>query len=436
LNILSNLWAVYRLRQQFYKWDEATLRQHQAKKVKKLLIFAKAKSPYYQRRLSDIGELSLEKVPEIDKTEMMAHFDEINTGLLYKEDLINFQLKQEKASTLGLYRGRYSVGVSSGTSGNKGLTVLSKNERDNYSCLLWARNGIPNHVKNRRVFFALRNNNPAFMQVRSFGIQIFYVDYTHPIGDYINLINDNKLNILAGPPSLLMMIANMRAGISHKIESIISYAEVLDEATKFFLEKTFDSPVSQIYQGSEGFVGSTCRNGNLHLNEDVILVELTEAGDAIGRAKNVVVTDLYRTTQPIIRYALNDILEISDKPCPCGSCFRVIDKIHGRADDIFYLRCLTGEKRFLFPDYVQRSIIHASDDIIEYQAIQKSMDVIEIRLVLKDHSNRVLIEESIINNLKFWALKAGGELGAIQFSNNPPERNPRSNKMIRVIRAF
>jgi len=366
----------------------------------------------------------------------MEHFDEINTAGLHKDELIDFQIRQEKAGTLKLYQGKFSVGVSSGTSGNKGLTVLGPNERDMYSCLLWARNGIPKSLKSRRILFALRTNNPAFMQVQSFGIKIIYVDYTHPVPEIVDIINKQKLNIIAGPPSLLSMIGRSFSAIDHRIETVISYAEVLTEDVQAELEKVFTVPLVQIYQGSEGFIGSTCRNGRLHLNEDVIFVELEDAADTLGKAKNVVVTDLYRTTQPIIRYSLNDILEISQERCDCGSCFRVIERIQGRADDIFYIKGPSGETRYLFPDYVQKSVIHASDAVIEYQAIQHSIDSIEIRLVLKEGADRPAIETAVLNNLRSWAKKAGGQLGDVRFANALPERNPRSKKLIRVIRAF
>jgi putative adenylate-forming enzyme len=372
----------------------------------------------------------------MDKNTMMNHFDEINTVALRKNELIEFQLKQEKEGTLNLYDDKYSVGVSSGTSGNKGLTVLSKTEREGYSLLLWVRNGIPRHIKERKVLFTLRTNNPAFMEVQRFGIHLVYADYTRLPEELIGLINSKKLNILAGPPSLLSMIARQNSSIDHRIEAIISYAEVLDDETKEELVKSFGSPVFQIYQGSEGFIGSSCRMGRLHLNEDIVLVELEDTEDSIGKAKNVVLTDLYRTTQPIIRYSLNDILEISPEPCECGSCFRVIERIHGRANDVFLLKGKGGEVHYLFPDYVQKSIIHSSDLILEYQAIQHSIDFIEIRLVLKDGSNCLVIEEAIKDKLQGWASKAGGELGKVVFTYKLPERNPRSKKLIRVMRKF
>ncbi len=51
-----------------------------------------------------------------------------------------------------------------------------------------------------------------------------------------------------------------------------------------------------------------------------------------------IITDFKRTSQPIYRYRLNDILVEEKSPCPCGSVFTRIAKIEGRSDDIFYFK--------------------------------------------------------------------------------------------------
>jgi putative adenylate-forming enzyme len=434
MNILKRLWVTRRLKRRFYEWDPVTLRRHHEERTSWILSYAREHSPYYRRVLSAHNDLAT--VPRMDKATMMAHFNEINTAGLNRDELVQFRIQQEREGKLDLYRGEFSIGLSSGTSGSRGLAVLSESERQLYGCLIWARCGIPSHVRKYRVLFALRSNNPSYMEPRSFGAKLVYVDYTHAPEDLVSLINDKKLNILAGPPSLLSLIARHRDAITHPIDTLISYAEVLDGGTRAFLEGTFGAPVVQIYQGAEGFVGSTCRKGKLHINEDTVLVEQEDVDDATGKAKRVIVTDLYRTTQPIIRYSLNDVLEIDPEPCECGSCFRVIKTIHGRADDIFMLKGAAGETRYLFPDYVRRSINQASDAILEYQAIQHATDTIEIRLVLEPGADRAAIEKTVRDNLVWRAEAVGGRLDNIYFSDNPPERNPRSHKLIRVVRRF
>lgn len=421
---------------QFTSWNREKITDHQDKQVKGLLPFIIKRSPYYANLHRQGWDGNLASLPIITKAELVTHFDTINTSGLQSSALVEFAIQQERNTRTSLYQGKYSIGLSSGTSGNKLVTVLSPSERWKYSCLLWARSGIPAEVRNPRVLFALRVNNPAFMETRALGITMVHVDYTHPPEDVIALVNQKQLNILAGPPSLLLLLARLKGKIHHPIQGVISYAEVLDDAAKSELEQAFGVVVAQIYQGAEGFIASTCRKGRLHINEDTLYVEKIPSADSIGNTCNLVVTDLYRRTQPFLRYSIGDMVDISPEPCECGSCFQVIERIHGRSDDIFHLRGNAGEIRYLFPDYVTRSINQASDAIVEFQALQHSLDSIEIRLILKSGTSSIPVEETIRTNLGWWAEKAGGKLGQINFTQTLPERNIRSRKLIRVVRRF
>ncbi len=434
MNLLRRAWVVHQLRRHFYRWDRQTLEQHQQQRIDAMLAFVGKHSPYYanlldhQRRFDDL--------PVIDKSIMMAHFEKINTVGLERDPLVNFKINQERSGNMDLFASEYSIGLSSGTSGSRGLTVLSRAERELYGCLLWARSGIPREIRPIRLLFTLRTNNAAFWEPRSFGVKLVFADYTHAASDLIKIINEKKINVLAGPPSLLRMVAAEADALLKPLRALISYAEVLDSETEATLRHRLHAPVIQIYQCSEGFIASTCSAGNLHINEDVILVQLEETDDRHDRIKNVILTDLYRVTQPIIRYRLGDLLELDPDPCPCGSCFRRIKVIHGRSDDVFHLHGQDGRIRYLFPDYVRRAINQASSDIVEFQAIQHSYEKIEIRLLTEPTANRQVIEDQIVDNLRWRADAVGGELGRISFNCVAPERSPRSKKLIRVVRRF
>lgn len=434
---LARFLLVRKIHQSFYTWDAEYLHRHQQQRLADLMRFVSRHSPYYRALRESCWDGSFESLPQLSKSEMVANFDRINTAQLHKDELFEFALKRERGDQTSLYRGKYTVGLSSGTSGIRLPTILNPAERWQYGSLLFARSGIPKQVHSPRVLFALRVNNPAFMEVRFLGVTIFHTDYTRPIEDIVKIINEKRLNVLAGPPSLLMLIARQRQSIQHPVEALISYAEVLDDHTKQQLQEAFNTPVAQIYQGAEGFIASTCREGHMHINEDVVYVEAFENGDTLADARRLVVTDLHRKTLPFLRYQLNDIVELDSKPCTCGSAFRQVKRIHGRADDIFYLQSAVGnEIRYLFPDYVTRSINQASEEIIEFQAIQHSMDSIEIRLQLNPNAERKRIERIIQANLEYWAQRVAGRLGKVEFSEALPERNPQSLKLIRVVRRF
>ena len=422
------------LQWRFDHWDEGRLRRHQERRLRLLLAHLARRSPYYAERLAHpVGGrgLQLSMVPRMTKAEMMAEFDRINTAGLRRDELVAFRMQQERTGSNRLYRGRFAVGLSSGTSGNKVLTVLSPGERARYSALLWARSGIPRGLRRPRVLFALRTNNPAFTEVTALGVHLVYVDYFVAVDALLARINDEHLDVLAGPPSLLCALAERADEVRRPIACVVSYAEELDDSARRHLTLAFDAPVVEIYQGAEGMLGVTCPMGSLHLNEDCTLVELDESGDTIGQARRAVITDLYRRTQPFVRYELNDLVELDPSPCPCGSCFRRLRRVHGRADSIVRLTGPSGEVP-LMPDYVRRAVNEASDQVLEYQVVQWDGADLEVRLHLATDASRPEVEAAVRHNLTYWASRAGGELAAVHFSDIPPRRDPVSHKLVRV----
>lgn len=422
------------LQWRFDHWDEARLRRHQERRTRLLMRHLARRSPYYAERLRGLPperRLELSALPRMTKAEMMAEFDRINTASLRKDELVAFRMEQERSGSNDLYRGRYAVGLSSGTSGNKVLTVLSPWERIGYSALLWARCGVPRSLRHPRLLFALRTNNPAFTEVTALGVHLVYVDYFAPVEAVLAHINDEHLDVLAGPPSLLGALAERADQVRHPIACVISYAEELDDSARRHLASAFGAPVVEIYQGAEGMLGVTCPRGFLHLNEDCTLVELDESGDTIGAARRAVITDLYRRTQPFVRYELNDLVELDPAPCPCGSSFRRLRRVHGRADSVLRLPAPDGEV-LLMPDYVRRSVNEASDLVLEYQVVQWDGADLEVRLHLAPGAPRPEVEAAVRRNLAYWAARAGGGLWPVSFSDVPPQPDPRSHKLVRV----
>ncbi|MFU8840839.1 MAG: hypothetical protein ACNA8R_08950 [Nitriliruptoraceae bacterium] len=419
------------LRWRFLHLDADRLAAHQQRRLARQLAYVRRHSPYYAELLP-AGPLRLEDVPTIDKAEMMRSFDRICTAGLDRDELVAFRIDQERRGSTELYRGRYSVGLSSGTSGNKVLTVLNRRERARYATLLWARSGIPHELTHPRVLFCLRTNNPAFTAITAFGVELVYVDYLTAVEELLRLITAHRLDVLAGPPSVLSLLAEEADRIPHPIAAVLSYAEELDPNMRVRLAHTFQAPVVELYQGAEGMLAFTCPAGTLHLNEDVTLVELGEAVDVDGTVRRAIVTDLYRRTQPFLRYQLGDLIEVDPAPCACGSAFRRLKRVHGRADAVLALATPGGGAVRLLPDHVRRSINQASDDVLEYQVIQRAVDDLELRLRLSDGADRAGIEAAITANLARWAGKAGGLLPTLRFTDTPPERHPTSHKLIRV----
>jgi phenylacetate-coenzyme A ligase PaaK-like adenylate-forming protein len=135
---------------------------------------------------------------------------------------------------------------------------------------------------------------------------------------------------------------------------------------------------------------------------------------------------------------LNDIISIRRDKCQCGSSFRVIENIQGRADDLFWAKNIkTDEWQYIFPDYISGAIITASEDIDEYQAIQNSPDDVLVRIQLRNgvnqnQFNNQAILKNIINVFNDYNCKPP----KISIVFEKPEFNKNSNKLIRIHRNF
>jgi len=169
----------------------------------------------------------------------------------------------------------------------------------------------------------------------------------------------------------LVADAQRRGDLLIRPERLLSVAEVLEPEDRIRLETTFDVPVHQVYQCTEGLLAATCPAGHLHVQEDLVALQYEPLADTARVTP--VVTDLWRRTQPIIRYRLGDVLRLADPgapACSCGSAFQVIEAIEGRCDDVFWF-CADSSLRPFFPDTIRRMVLLAEAPVLDYAAEQE-----------------------------------------------------------------
>jgi putative adenylate-forming enzyme len=231
---------------------------------------------------------------------------------------------------------------------------------------------------------------------------------------------------------MLILIANaQRSGqISIHPKRIFSIAETLDPLDQKRIESAFGQKVHQIYQCTEGFLGASCSEGTLHLNEDCVRIE-QEWLDAEKSKFIPIITDFTRTSQPIIRYRLNDILTLRKEPCPCGSAMIALECIEGRSDDILYFSTADAGTLPVFPDFIRRAVLSASHEIEEYLVRQRKAGTFEIHLITQSE-NRTAIEFSVTAELNRLAATLNGLPPSIYFHANLPPRDGK--KLRRVLR--
>lgn len=333
---LALLWRYFRTRKLHFT-DREALENWQAKRLHQFRQNVLSHSPWFQRYLT----LPFNQWPMMDKALMMTHFDEMNTAGLKRDELLDCAMRSEQSRDFKPCVGRFSVGLSSGTSGRRGLFVVSPHEQQ-----MWA----------------------------------------------------------AG------VLAKVMAGeLTLKVKKVISVAEVLEPQDRELLRNVFHN-VGEIYQATEGFLASTCRCGTLHLNEEFVHIE----PQWLDEHRFVpIVTDFTRTTQPIVRYRLDDVLVASEQPCSCGSATMAIARIEGRQDDQLQLPTRSGDIQTVFADACSRVLAMTLPLTVDYRLLQTGSAqltlIADCELWMLEHCrealNALFIRQDIAVGQLIWSLE-------------------------------
>jgi phenylacetate-CoA ligase len=122
-----------------------------------------------------------------------------------------------------------------------------------------------------------------------------------------------------------------------QLRSIVTSAEVLDDADRELLESTFGCPVHNRYGCREvSVVASECeQRQGLHTMAEGLYVEVVR-GDrpaAPGEMGAILITDLLNYPMPLIRYRVGDLGAWAAEPCPCGRGRPRLQTVAGRVTD-------------------------------------------------------------------------------------------------------
>lgn len=335
------------------------------------------------------------EVPLITKAEFMESFNEINTQGIRLDEAMQVALNAEHSRDFKSEINGMTVGLSTGTSGKRGLFLVSEDERAFWVALVMTRVIKPKLFKKQKVAFFLRANNNLYTSVDSGLFEFKYFDIFKPIAILLKELDQFQPHILASQPSVLMDIAQAQKhqDISIKPSYIITFAEVLHQNDKEIIQTTFNKPITEVYQCTEGFLGVSCSHGTMHLNEDFIYFDKEWVDE---NKFYPVITDFSRNSQPVVKYKMNDLLQVKCKECACGSKLLAIEKIIGRDDDVLILNNIK-----VYPDLVARKIAMNTDSFQKYTITQVGDNQLQIGIDCPDSdwNQTRTIFQSVLNTL-------------------------------------
>ena len=172
---LMLIWRYFRTRRLHFT-DREALENWQAKRLHQFRQNVLSHSPWFQRYLT----LPFNQWPMMDKALMMTHFDEMNTAGLKRDELLDCAMRSEQSRDFKPCVGKFSVGLSSGTSGRRGLFVVSPHEQQMWAAGVLAKVLPDDLFAKERVALFLRADNNLYQSVNNRWLSLDFYDLLAP----------------------------------------------------------------------------------------------------------------------------------------------------------------------------------------------------------------------------------------------------------------
>lgn len=240
--------------------------------------------------------------------------------------------------------------------------------------------------------------------LQHFGIMpIKYISINQPVASIVEDIMRSRFDILKGYTDDLRLISKyiLDKDIKSIRPKIVSTgAALLDDITRELIHKAFKVYPTDSYGSADaGQIAWQCNKREYyHINIDMVFVEVIRNNHhvPIGEPGEIVITNLWNTAFPIIRFKLGDIVTLHEGKCDCGLMFPCLKMIDGKTVDFIILP--NGEA--VTPHAPKQVMI----DVLEvdaYKIIQTSEFDIVVKVIPKpsfniDVSNRIISKLNIL----------------------------------------
>jgi phenylacetate-CoA ligase len=161
----------------------------------------------------------------------------------------------------------------------------------------------------------------------------------------IKLINDYQVSVLIANPTFAMKLA---AGGIPSIRTLFVGGEPFTSVEGYpeKVRAAFGKDITIIDSYSMALcmpVARSCRyNTGLHIMDDFIYAEvidpLTEENAPYGEKGELVLTHLYKSASPLLRYRTGDLTVMERKLCKCGREITLPKSVFGRTDEMLKIK--------------------------------------------------------------------------------------------------
>ena len=307
--------------------------------------------------------------------ESFPHFDPTTLSMTKESLMADFAAyNQERLSAEEVRRGLASgyvhhdvtCGMSTGTSGNRGLYVVTEAERYQWLGVILAK-ALPDVWRTRHRVAVILPQFSALYQAgnQSRMLQVEFYDLRSGPEKWAHELLQLNPTVLVAPPKVLSWLAQNADLDRLKPKRVFSAAETLDAPDRDLIEAAFGLRLGQIYMATEGLLGVTCGKGTMHLTEDYVKFSFDWVSNELATP---IITDFARRYQLMAGYEMNDLLRLQDQPCACGSPLQAVTEVVGRRDDVFWF-----DSVMVTPDILRNAVLDADQAITDFR-IQQTYD--------------------------------------------------------------
>lgn len=262
----------------------------------------------------------------------------------------------------------------------------------------------------------------------------------------IEMMRDFGTTVLGGTVTYSLRIAEVcrDMGIDPRdlgLKVGIFGAEQWSNAMRDQIERIFGFEAFDIYGLSEMCgpgVGIDCKaHEGIHIWEDNFLLEIIDKNGepcSEGERGEVVLTPLTKEGMPLIRYRTRDLSKIIGQ-CSCGITHRLIDRVHGRTDDMIIVRGVN-----VFPGQIE-SVLMKHPEVgpewyaYAYRSEHSTLDHLKVQVEARKSTKELLqIKDVMIRDLTSTLMGLKPELEFVPVGTLP--RQEKKTKRLYDQRKF
>jgi phenylacetate-CoA ligase len=373
--------AVRKRMEQSQWWPESQLRALQLQRLKRLLVRAQAKVPYYRALFAETGFdpmrdlqslADLARLPLLDKAKIRA-----NTERLKAADaggLARFNTGGSSGEPLIFYIGKERV--SHDVAAKWRATRWWHVDIGDAEIVVW---GSPIELGAQDKVRALRDRLLRTALLPAFEMSAAKLD------GFLARIRAARPRMLFGYPSALSHIARHAKAKGQRMDDLgirVAFvtSERLYDEQRQQIASAFGCPVANGYGGRDaGFIAHQCPEGGMHITAEDIIVEILDAGGQPvprGEAGEIVVTHLATGDFPFIRYRTGDIGVLDTAPCGCGRGLPLLKEIQGRSTDF-----LIAHDGTVMHGLALVYILRDLPEVKAFKIVQETLDLTRVQVV-------------------------------------------------------